>query len=77
MTDNEQKLIDVMIEMVLRATDDEVFCAKPKAEKAKWVTDKLRIMGFKTVPVGSSWAVLTLDDSQYDDIWNDWLRSRS
>lgn len=54
----EQRLVDIMFEMVLRATDDEVFCKKSRDDRMKWVADKLRGCGFDTIPMGMSWGVL-------------------
>lgn len=54
----EQQLIDLCFEMVLVATNDPIFCKRPRGERMAWVADKLRIMGFDTHPIGMSWGFL-------------------
>ena len=53
----EQKLIDLLFEMVLASTNDTVFCKKPRGERMAWVAN-LRTAGFDTHPIGCSWGVL-------------------
>lgn len=62
MKDEIQELIDLMFQMVLAATDDPVFCKKPRGERMAWVANKLRIMGYDTHPVGSSWGVIVNEE---------------
>ena len=58
MNNREQKLIDLMFEMVLVATNDPVFCKRPRGERMAWVANNLRSMGYDTHPIGSSWGVI-------------------
>jgi hypothetical protein len=58
----EQKLIDLMFEMVMAATNDPVFCKKPRGERVDWVANNLREMGFDTHPIGMSWGKLVGED---------------
>lgn len=58
MKQNEQKLIDLMFEMVLTTSTHKWFKNKSNDEIAKWARDKLKIFGFKTEPCGASWGVL-------------------
>lgn len=55
-----QKLIDICFQCVLVATDDKNFKIKngTDEEKATWVARQLRLCGFDTEPLGSSWGVL-------------------
>lgn len=60
---NDQKLIDLMFALVLVATDDPIFCKKPRGERMAWVANNLRERGFDTHPIGMSWGVLV--DEEY------------
>lgn len=65
MENREQKLIDLMFQMVLVATNDPVFCNRPRGERMAWVANNLRDSGFDTHPIGMSWGVLV--DSSFRD----------
>ncbi len=54
----QQKLIDLMFEMVLVTTNDYAFCKKPRGKKMAWVANTLREFGIDTHPIGSSWGVV-------------------
>ena len=58
-TPNEQKLIDIVFEvvMVLHHYPDS-FKGMDRDEKAAWVRRQLDGCGFKTIPMGMSWGVL-------------------
>lgn len=56
--EEKQKLINLMFSMVLAATDDPVFCKRPRGERMAWVANNLRDMGIDTHPVGMSWGVI-------------------
>ncbi len=58
----EQKLINLMFEMVLAATNDPKFCKRPRGERMAWVANTLRDSGFDTHPIGSSWGVLVNEE---------------
>lgn len=58
-SDRERKLTDIAWQMVLAATNDPVFCAKPASEKAKWFAETLRDCGFPNRPLGSLYHYLT------------------
>jgi hypothetical protein len=60
--DDNQKLIDLMFNMVIAATNDPVFCKRPRGERMAWVANNLRECGFDTHPVGMSWGVLVNDE---------------
>lgn len=55
MTTKEQKLINLIFEMILVATNDPVFCKKPRGERMAWVANQLRDFGYDTHPIGMSW----------------------
>lgn len=57
----EQKLIDLLFEVVLASTNDPVFCKRPRGERMAWVANNLRTAGFDTHPIGCSWGVLVDD----------------
>ena len=42
----EQKLIDLLFEMVLASTNDPVFCKRPRGERMAWVANNLRTAGY-------------------------------
>ena len=65
MENREQNLIDLMFEMVLVATNDPIFCKRPRGERMAWVANNLRDSGFDTHPIGMSWGVLV--DSSFRD----------
>lgn len=54
----EQKLIDLIFEMVLVTTDDSIFCKRPRGERMAWVANHLREFGIDTHPIGMSWGVI-------------------
>jgi len=57
----EQKLIDMMFQMVMLTTDAghrDHFAKLTNEEKAEWVRKQLKDCGFPTTPCGSSWGVL-------------------
>ena len=58
--DDIQKLINICFECVLVATDDDNYKIKngTNEEKAAWVARQLRLCGYDTEPMGSSWGVL-------------------
>ena len=56
-----------MFEMVLVATNDPIFCKRPRGERMAWVANNLRDSGFDTHPIGMSWGVL-VDPSFRDTI---------
>lgn len=68
MSDKEklQKLIDLCFEIGLTISDtgkdrggnDIALHKKSSEEKARWIAQQLRLCGFDTEPVGSSWGVL-------------------
>jgi hypothetical protein len=62
MEDKEQKLINLMFEMVLVATNDTVFCKRPRGERMAWVANNLRSLGYDTHPIGSSWGTLVTEE---------------
>jgi hypothetical protein len=53
-----QKVINLMFEMVLAATNDPIFCKKTRGERMAWVANTLRDYGIDTHPIGSSWGVI-------------------
>jgi hypothetical protein len=55
---DQQKLIDLMFQMVLVTTNDPVFCKRPRGERMAWVANNLRDMGIDTHPIGMSWGVI-------------------
>ena len=67
MENREQNLIDLMFNMVLVATNDPIFCKRPRGERMAWVANNLRDLGFDTHPIGMSWGVL-VDPSFRDTI---------
>lgn len=54
----QQKLIDIMFDLVLSAHSWESFQSKSINEIAEWVASNLKECGFDTKPIGSSWGVL-------------------
>ena len=56
--EKQQKLIDLMFNMIIASTNDPVFCKKPRGERMDWVANNLRSMGYDTHPIGMSWGVL-------------------
>lgn len=54
----EQRLVDIMFELVMIATNDKKFCKRPRGERMAWVANQLRDCGFDTAPIGMSWGVL-------------------
>jgi hypothetical protein len=50
----EQKLIDIMFEVLSRAREIK----GTREEAAEWLAENLRQCGFDTQPIGSSWAIL-------------------
>jgi len=66
MENNEQKLINLMFEMVLATTSDPIFCKRPRGERMAFVANKLRERGFDTHPIGMSWGVLVNSEFRKD-----------
>jgi hypothetical protein len=60
--EENQKLINLMFESVLAATEDPKFCKKPRGERMAWVANNLRDIGYDTHPIGSSWGVLVNEE---------------
>lgn len=58
MKSNEQKLIDIMFEIGLMIHNNEWFNEKSNEEIAEWIREQLKMCGFDTKPIGSSWGVL-------------------
>ncbi len=56
----EQYLVDLMFSMVLTVNRGDT-ALKNDQEAAAWVAKQLRLCGFDTVPVGSSWGKLKKD----------------
>jgi len=52
----EQMLIDTMFEVLMKARAGEI--KGTREEAAEWLAGQLRSLGFDTVPMGMSWAVL-------------------
>jgi hypothetical protein len=44
--------------MVLAATNDPIFCKRPRGERMAWVANNLRDFGIDTHPVGMNWGSL-------------------
>jgi len=66
--DEKQKLVDLMFSMVLSATNDPVFCKKPRGERMAWVANNLRgILNIDTHPVGMSWGRIVNKDFRKDN----------
>jgi hypothetical protein len=55
---NDQELVNLCFSMVLAATDNKIFCKRPRGERMAWVANQLRSMGYDTTPVGMSWGML-------------------
>jgi len=68
MTQKEQKLISLVFRMVLAATDDKVFCKKPRGERMAWVANNLRSVGYDTHPIGMEWGVIV--DDKFREIYD-------
>lgn len=62
MNGNEQKLIDLIFQMVLATTNDPVFCKRPRGERMAWVANTLREVGYDTHPIGMSWGVIVSEE---------------
>ncbi len=62
MKSQEQKLVDLIFEMVLAATNDPIFCKKPRGERMAWVANQLRYFGYDTHPIGMSWGVIVNEE---------------
>ena len=58
MKSNEQKLIYIIFEIGLMIHNNEWFNEKSNEEVAEWIRKQLKICGFDTKPIGSSWGVL-------------------
>ena len=58
MKNNEQKLIDIIFEIGLMIHDNEWFNGKSNEEVAEWIREQLKLCGFDTKPIVSSWGVL-------------------
>ena len=61
MKDDKQKLIDIMFEVGITIHSHNWFEDKTNEDVANWIIEKLDKCGFKTVPMGISWAVLKED----------------
>lgn len=60
-TAREQKLVNILFQCVLTATDREhakTFAKMTVEQRATWVAEQLRGCGFDTQPIGASWGVL-------------------
>lgn len=57
-TDREQKLLDIMFQVVLKVHNHPYFKDKSDEEVCAWVLDQVNKCGFKAIPMGSSWGVL-------------------
>ena len=58
-TEREQKLVDLIFEIGIKAAGWQ--CHRDVIEKeqlAEWIADVLRQSGFDTTPMGMSWGVL-------------------
>jgi len=56
---NDQRLVDICFEIGLLISDQRYdLYTKSKEEKAEWIAKQLRICGFDTQPMGSSWGKL-------------------
>ena len=58
MESREQKLIDICFSIGLMIQSHESFAKKTTEETAEWVAWQLKLSGFPTEPIGSSWGVL-------------------
>lgn len=60
---NEQKLVDIMFQVVSAAHFNPKWFAKAThEEKMQWVAEQLDGCGFPTTPVGASWGILKKDE---------------
>lgn len=55
----EQKLVDICFSVAMHIHTEKSFKGKSNEEVAKWVAEQLEGCGFKTIPMGASWGVLT------------------
>lgn len=60
-----QKLVDACFSMVFTSFDVAGLTKMKREEKAAWVRHELSRAGFKTIPMGASWGVLT-DHPQWE-----------
>lgn len=58
----EQKLVDIMFEMVYRVTQDHRDWKPTRDEAMEWVAYNLKECGFPTTPMGISWGVLIVSE---------------
>lgn len=57
-TIREQKLVDIMFEMIISAVDTSWFKTATRNDVAEWGADTLQKNGFPTHSSGLSWGVL-------------------
>ena len=60
--ESEQKLIDLMFQMVLVCTSEPEIYKKPRGERMAWVANNLRAAGYDTHPFGGSWGELVIPE---------------
>lgn len=58
MKTREQRLIDILFSVSLMIHNDPLFKDMTDDQVAEWIRHNLQELGFKTIPVGSSWGVL-------------------
>lgn len=58
-TEDTQKLIDILFEISLRIHTHHYFKGKSNKEVAAWIRQKLENLGYPTTPMGISWGALT------------------
>lgn len=69
--DREQKLIDILFEMVYRTTQENKNWKPSRSEAMYWVAKNLWECGFKTMPIGISWGRLTehFTKEEFEETW--------
>ena len=60
----EQQLIDIMFDIALTVKDHTSFHTSSNEELCGWVARQLKMNGFPTVAVGSSWGKLYKDNEK-------------
>jgi hypothetical protein len=63
----QQKLINIMFEMVYRITQDRPDWRPDRDEAMAWVAYNLKECGFPTAPVGMSWGCLIEPEPEKDN----------
>jgi hypothetical protein len=58
MNNDIQKLIDIVFEVGLTIHQNDQLEKMTKEEVANWISTQLRLCGYDTEPIGSSWGVL-------------------